>query len=149
MAVFRFTLQKVLEQRIRVEDERKNDLARVQGRINRETVRIDELAARRRAAKSGGARVLAAAETALHVMLMQGSCDRADAARRKIKSLAPALERARAAYVKARQDRMALEKIKEKQLSEFRKQERLAEQRTLSETAEQQYMRRTMEEEHA
>jgi flagellar FliJ protein len=149
MARFKFTLQKVLEQRSWVEDERKNDLARVQGQINRELVRIEDMAHWRTKTKHSGPRVLDIAGTMQLVMMMRGSCDRADAARKKIAGLQPALERARSAYVKARQDRMALEKIREKQKVQFEKTERLAEVAMLSEMAEQQYMRQDQEERHA
>lgn len=149
MASFKFTLQKVLEHRMRIEDERKNDLARVQGQINRELVRIEDMAHWRTKVKHSGSRSLDMAGTMQLVLMMRGSCDRADAARKKIASLQPALERARVAYVKARQDRMALEKIREKQKAQFEKDERLAEVAMLSEMAEQQYMRQDQEERHA
>ncbi len=149
MGKFQFTLQKVLEQRLRVEDEKKNELARVQGMINREHVRIEDLSHWRTRVKQGGPRALDMAGTMQLVLMMQGSCDRAAAARKRIDGLKPALERARAAYVQARQERMAIEKIRDKQKAEFEKKERLAEVQQLSEMAEQQYMRRDMEDLHA
>ncbi|HPH02634.1 MAG TPA: flagellar export protein FliJ [Spirochaetota bacterium] len=144
MSVFKFKLQKVLEQRIRIEDEKKNELARVQGMINRETVRIDDLKNWRTRLKQDGPRVLDISGTMQLVQMMQGSCDRADAARKRIAGLQPALEKARHAYIKARQERMAIEKIREKQKTEFEKKLRLAEVQELSEMAEQQYMRQSM-----
>jgi len=146
MAEFKFRFEKVLSQRFRVEDERKNELARVQSRINRELVRIDDLAAWRGNAKSAEARLLDPAATSQVVFLMKSSCDRAAAARRKIKGMEPELSRARAAYIRARQERLAMEKLRERELAEFKKRERLAEERTLSELAEQQHIRKTIEE---
>jgi flagellar FliJ protein len=141
MAAFKFRLEKVLGQRLRVEDERKSDLARVQSLINRERARIDDLASWRRHAKATAAGVL----DAQHIFLMTSSCDRAAAARRRIKSIEPELERARAAYVRARQERLAIEKLRERELAEFRKRERLAEERMLSELAEQEHIRKMNE----
>lgn len=145
MGRFQFSLQKVLEQRLRVEDEKKTELARVQSMINREQVRIEDLSHWRTQVKQSGPRVLDLAGTMRLVLLMQGSCDRAAAARKRIEGFQPALEAARAAYVQARQERLAIEKIRDKQKAEFEKKERLAEVMQLSEMAEQQYMRRERE----
>lgn len=145
MGRFQFSLQKVLEQRLRVEDEKKTELARVQSMINREQVRIEDLSHWRTQVKQSGPRALDLAGTMRLVLLMQGSCDRAAAARKRIEGFQPALEAARAAYVQARQERLAIEKIRDKQKAEFEKKERLAEVMQLSEMAEQQYMRRERE----
>jgi len=147
MATFKFRLEKVLTQRLRIEDERKNDLARVQSRINRELARIDDLAAWRKRAKSTEARVLDERATGEVILLMTSSCDRAAAARRRIKSIEPELARALAAYARAREKRLAIEKLRERDLTEFRNRERLTEERILSELAEQEHIRKMMEEE--
>lgn len=141
MAQFQFRFEKVLKQRFRIEDERKNDLARVQSRINREYMRIEDLAAWRQNAKNRDARVLDSAETGLLAFLMQSSCDCRAAAKRRILRMEPELNRVRAAYTRARQERIAMEKLRERELTEYRRRERLAEERMLSELAEQQHMR--------
>ena len=146
MAAFTFRLEKVLGQRLRVEDEKKSELARVQSRINRERARIEDLTAWRRKTKSTDARELDSQSTSQIVFLMTSSCDRAAAARKRIKSIEPELERARAAYVRARQERLAIEKLRERELERFRRQERLAEERVLSELAEQAHIRKMREE---
>jgi len=141
VARFQFRFEKVLEQRFRVEDERKNDFARVQSRINRERMRIEDIIVWRRNAKNREARALDSTETGLLAFLMKSSCDSKAIAERRIARMEPELNHVRAAYTRARQERMAMEKLRERELAEYRRRERLAEERMLSELAEQQHIR--------
>lgn len=145
MRRFRFSLQKLLDFRRRQEDEKKADLARVQGRINRQQGLINDLKDRRK--RMAGPRpdapaVLSARETALRSMLFIGIDGRITSARKKVEGLQPELQQATGAYMEARRNRRVIERLREKKEAEFKQEERRRENRQLSEISEQQYIRR-------
>lgn len=146
MAGFRFDLQRVLEMRIREEDKKKSRLAEVQGRINRQLGRIDRMQAARRELlhhPGGGVRTYSETETALRGQLF-GNIERSvDGSRFRIASLQQELEQARQAYIQARQQRMAMEKLKEKRRREWEQKQRLLEARLQDESAAQQFIRKS------
>lgn len=145
MAGFEFDLQRVLEMRQRVEDQKKSKLAEVQGRINRQLTRIEKMQHSRRQLLSDKKRtgeVLSLTETALRAEMFR-SIDRSiDGSHSRISAMQGELAAARREYIAARQQRMAIEKLKEKHRREWERQQRLMEARQLDEIAAQRFIRK-------
>ncbi|MCK5266848.1 MAG: flagellar export protein FliJ [Spirochaetes bacterium] len=143
MSKFRFSLEKVLDFRKREEDKQKNELAKVQGKINRQYAIINELNDRRGTLirKDEVKSLYTAAEVVLKKMQFSGIDSRMTGSRRRIRSMEFELEQARIRYTKARKEKMAIEKVKEKKYKEFLKQEQRREIKELSEIAEQIHYR--------
>jgi flagellar FliJ protein len=146
MARFRFRLQRVLEQRHREEDTARDALARVQSRINLQQAAIDGGAEVRRRLLGSVAGELSGSDTALRSLIIAGGGERAVAARRTILGMQGELETARTGYIKARQRRMAIERLRERALADFRLEERRLEARELSEMAGRRHAGRAREE---
>lgn len=142
MSRFVFRNQRLLEHLERLEEERKNELAVVMGKINRQQSVIET-------ARSGRRKVLAGAApgrldgTATAVRcLFFGSYERSSAvARGVIRSLQGELAAARTAYLKARQKREALDRLKAKRKQEFGKKEDDALRKETDDIAGQRYIR--------
>jgi len=136
MAGFRFSLQQVLEYRIRIEEQAKVRLARAQAEHLEAERRLralqDQLAEQERCLYEGNRDVL---ERWLIEHYVRGLRDDIARTFRLLHELAQAVERARADLVDKAKDRKVLDKLREKQAARHAYEERLEERRIYDETA--------------
>jgi len=146
MSGFKFRQQRLLEYLIRIEVEKKNDLAKVMGKVNREQAFIERAKARRQALLAApGIEGVPDDQTGLRCMLFGSFEKSASIARKMINSMQDELAQVRQAYLAARQKRQALEKLKEKKKQEWEFELARQERRITDERAGQQYILRGRE----
>ena len=125
----------MLDHKRHIEEEKKNILGEVQGRINKEWAAIQSVKDKRKTLYSGDAkRQYTPAETAMRSMYFSGMDSFVRGAKSRIEAMQPELEAARKAYIEAYKQRRIFEKLKEKHKKEFEEKQRHAEMRTLDET---------------
>jgi len=145
MSKFKFKLQKLLELREREEDEKKNQLAKVQSKINIENSVISDMAVRRKdilMTSTVKGQSYNTNELALHRMMVLGTENRAACAKSKLVNMQSELEVARLEFLEARKNRLAIEKLRDKRKKEYELETRRREALELSEIGEQMYNRR-------
>ena len=142
MGGFRFKNQRLLDHLGRIEDEKKNELSKVIGKINKERAFIERARARRKALLSAPEiQGVPGDQTGLRCMLFGSFEKTSSTARRKIDGMQGELQKARQEFIKARQKRQALEKLKEKKHAEWQAELAYQERKIADDRAGQQYIR--------
>ena len=135
MRRFKFKLQRVLDHKLHIEEQKKNLLGEVQGKINKEYSAIQQVREKRKGLFSTqGSRQYDARQTAMRSMYFAGMDSFIKGAHSRIAALQPEIEAARKAYIEAYRERKIFENLKEKHRKEFLQQQRQAEERELAET---------------
>lgn len=143
MSGFQFKNQRLLDHLARIEDEKKNALAKVMGRINKEQAFIEKARSRRKALlATPSIQGISGDQTGLRCMLFGSFEKTSTTARRMIEGMQGELAQARQEYLKARQKRQALEKLKEKKHKEWQAEVAYQERKLADDRAGQQYIRK-------
>lgn len=141
MASFRFSLQQVLNYREQLEQQARQELARVEQERLREQKRADDLRAMLLEQEDSLARLAPAqmGERWLTENFIRGLRTDLATALQRVKHWSAAADAARKELVARSKDRKTLEKLKDKQAENHAREERLHEQHEFDETASLRY----------
>ncbi|MBI2889372.1 MAG: flagellar export protein FliJ [Nitrospirae bacterium] len=134
---FRFRLQKVLEIRVRVEERRQKELREAADALQRETDKQAGYMRHHEEALQEWGTLQQKGSSAYLALLFQHflarSRERMREQDQRIRKTKLVVDERRAAYVRARKERMALDRLKERRLFEFMKEEEVRQNRLLDE----------------
>ncbi|HOJ49541.1 MAG TPA: flagellar export protein FliJ [Spirochaetota bacterium] len=132
---FNFRLQKVLDYRIKIEEEKKNKVASIVSQINKLKAQIDEVLNLKQDIIKEMQMNFEVKYFSWASKAIEGIYQTIKNNKEKISVLEKELEIARNEYIQARKDRIVLEKIKEKKYAEYLDEVRKVEKKIIEEIA--------------
>jgi flagellar FliJ protein len=141
MKRFAFRLQRVLDIRSRIRDERRQELGARQAELQREEALLAELEAELLLARIEEGGTYSASELQMvgaYAIRLRSQIERQLV---RIEGAKQAVEEARARYIEATKDTQVLEKLREKRREEYTQEVLLEEGRNLDEVAVQRFKR--------
>lgn len=136
MKKFQFRLQKVLEYRKKIEDEKKNELAKHISRYNQVQKMIDDAyQTKQEIIKNISTNLNDPTSMKLIQQSLLGISQTFSIGKKRLQIIQLDIDRARVDYIEARKQREVLEKLKEKALKKYKYEEKKKNEKMLEESA--------------